>query len=319
MPRVSVIIPTYNRADLIGETIEGVLNQTFDDFEIIVVDDGSTDSTREMVRRFDGPINYLYQENRGRSCARNRGFEASSGDYICFLDSDDVWLPRMLEREVSLLDSNNDLGFVFSDYQFINRAGEMLPKPEIFLRHPLRRGRIFRFLLYFDFISMSTVLARRDCINKVGLFDPSFEAAEDLDWLLRLTGMYETDYIPEQLCLYRKHDGNTPGTAVADAMTCVITKHLSDERTKQSLGDEWREIYFDLHLMVAHYHYNKLSMAAARKYYLNALRLRPSVAGGLGIINLILKSYLGARARNIVKRARKMLIAGSATQNRETE
>src|SRR5262245_27326295 len=104
MPRVSVIIPTFNRADLIGETVESVLSQTFDDFEIIIVDDGSTDSTKEVIRRFDGPINYLYQENRGLSCARNRGFDASSGDYVCFLDSDDVWNPRMLERQVSLLD-----------------------------------------------------------------------------------------------------------------------------------------------------------------------------------------------------------------------
>ena len=145
--RVSVIIPTYNRADLIGETIESVLKQTFDDFEIIIVDDGSTDATGEVVRKFDGPIKYLYQDNRGRSCARNRGFEASSGDYVCFLDSDDVLKPMMIERQVSLLDSNSNLGFVYSDYQFINQTGEILPVPEVFRRHPLRRGRIFHFLI----------------------------------------------------------------------------------------------------------------------------------------------------------------------------
>ena len=319
MPRVSVIIPTYNRADLIGETVESVLSQTFDDFEIIIVDDGSTDSTREVVRGFDGPIKYIYQENQGVSCARNRGFEASRGDYICFLDSDDVWSPRMLEREVSLLDSNSDLGFVYSDYQFVNRDGEMLPKPAVFRAHPLRRGRIFRFLVYFDFIIFSTVLARRDCINKVGLFDPSFEAAQDLDWLLRMTSVYETDYVSEQLCLYRKHDGNTPSTLTEACTARLIAKYLSDERTKRSLGDEWREIYFDLYLNVAHYHYNRRSMAAARKYYFKALGFCPSMARGPGIFNLILKSYLGRRARNFAKRAREALIAVSATQRRETE
>src|SRR5215510_5872921 len=158
--RVSVVIPAYNRADLIGETIRSVLNQTFDDFEIIIVDDGSTDSTKEVVSRFDGPIKYFYQENRGRSCARNRGFEVSGGDYVCFLDSGDVLEPRMLERQVSLLDSNSHLGFVYSDYQFINQTSEILPRPEVFRGRPLRRGEIFRYLIYFDFIPPSTVLAR---------------------------------------------------------------------------------------------------------------------------------------------------------------
>jgi hypothetical protein len=128
-----------------------------------------------------------------------------------------------------------DHGFVYSDYQFINRAGEISPKPAVFLEFPLRRGRIFRFLVYFDFIIISSVLARRGCINKVGLFDSSLGAAEDLDWLLRMT------------------------------------------------------------------------MAAARKYYFNALGFRPSMASGLGIFNLILKSYLGAGARNIIKRVREAL------------
>src|SRR5262245_22947148 len=306
-PRVSVIIPAYNRADLIGETIESVLNQTFDDFEIIIVDDGSTDSTSEVVRKFDGPIKYLYQENRGRSCARNRGFEVSVGDYVCFLDSDDVLKPGMLERQVSLLDSNSRLGFVYSDYQFINQTGEILPRPEVFRGRPLRRGDIFRFLIYFDFIPPSTVLARRDCMDKTGLFESSLEPAEDLDWLLRMTCMYETDYIPEPLCQFRKHDGNTPSNAIEEATTRVIMKHLSSERTKQSLGAGWRDIYFDLYLMVANYHYNRRSMAVARKHYFDALRFCPSSARGLGVFSLILKSYLGGGARNVARRVKEKL------------
>jgi len=305
--RVSVIIPTYNRADLIGETIESVLKQTFDDFEIIIVDDGSTDATGEVVRKFDGPIKYLYQDNRGRSCARNRGFEASSGDYVCFLDSDDVLKPMMIERQVSLLDSNSNLGFVYSDYQFINQTGEILPVPEVFRRHPLRRGRIFHFLIYFDFIPPSSVLSRRECINKIGLFESSLEPAEDLDWLLRMTSLYETDYVSDPLFLFRKHDGNTPTPALEEATIRVIMRHLSDERTKQSLGAEWRDNYFELCLMVANYHYNRRNMTAARKYYMYALRFRPWSARGLGIFNLILKSYLGDGARNVARRVKEKL------------
>lgn len=307
MARVSVIIPTYNRADLIGETVESVLKQTFDDFEIIIVDDGSTDSTKKVVRGFNGPIKYIYQENRGRSYARNRGFEVSSGDYVCFLDSDDLLTPRMFERQVSLLDSNSNLGFVYSGYQFINQAGDILPQPEVYRGRQLRRGRIFRFLIYFDFIPPSTVMTRRSCIDQIGLFESSFEPAEDLDWLLRMSSMYDTDYIPEPLFLFRKHDGNTPSTAVEEAMIRVTLKHLSAEHTKQSLGDEWREIYFDLYLMVANYHYNRRSMAAARKYYFDALGFCPSRGRSLGVFNLILKSYLGGRAGDIARRVKEKL------------
>jgi glycosyltransferase involved in cell wall biosynthesis len=134
MARISVIIPAFNRAHLIGETIESVLAQTFREFELIVVDDGSTDRTAEVVRSYDGPIRYRFQPNQGRSSARNAGYAASRGEYICFLDSDDVLAPQMLERLAGMLDARDELGFVYCDSQFVDQSGAPLPKPAQFIR-----------------------------------------------------------------------------------------------------------------------------------------------------------------------------------------
>lgn len=304
MSRVSIIIPSYNRAHLIGETIESVLSQSFSDFELIIVDDGSTDKTGDVVRKYQGPIKYLYQENQGRSSARNEGYKASQGEYICFLDSDDMLAPRMLEQQVALLDSNPNLGFVYTDYQFVDESGVPLPKPEIFRAHPLRRGTIFRYLIYFDFIPPSTILSRRDSIDEAGLFDPSLEPAEDLDWLLRISRCYETDYLTEPLCFFRKHAGSTPEVAIQDATIRVITKHLDDKATKRSLGEEWTTIYYELYHSVANYHYNRHEMTRAREFYYKALAVCPYKLSGIGTIGLVIRSYLGGKALNSAKRLR---------------
>ena len=113
--KVSVAIPTYNRAHYICETIDSVLVQTYKDYEIIVVDDGSTDNTREILKRYGGKIKYFYQANQGQASAWNYAVSQSSGEYIAFLDDDDLWFPEKLERQVEVLDKNPDLGFVCSE------------------------------------------------------------------------------------------------------------------------------------------------------------------------------------------------------------
>ena len=128
MPVVSAIIPTYNFGRFLGEAIQSVLDQTFTDFELIVVDDGSTDDTREVVGSFnDSRIRYIYQENRGLPAARNTGIKASRGEYIAFLDSDDIWLTQNLELKVKSLDSHPDAGLVCSDgYNFDDATGAII-------------------------------------------------------------------------------------------------------------------------------------------------------------------------------------------------
>src|SRR5690349_3602213 len=106
MPKVSVIIPTYNRAQFIARAVDSVLEQTYKDFEIIVIDDGSSDNTQEILKAYEGKIRYVYQQNKGISAARNRGIQEAKGEYIAFLDSDDVWKPEKLSVQVAILDVN---------------------------------------------------------------------------------------------------------------------------------------------------------------------------------------------------------------------
>jgi hypothetical protein len=139
------------------------------------------------------------------------------------------------------------------------------------------------------------------------LFEPSFEPAEDLDWLLRLSRRYETDYAAEPLCRFRKHEGNTSMAAIHDATVRVILAHLADDATKQHLGGEWRRVYYDLYLMAANGFYNRREMTKARRYYFKSLALRPPEIRNFGVYGLILKSFAGGGAINLVSRVKESL------------
>ena len=124
-PRVSVVIPTFNRASILGNAIESVLSQTYDSYEIIIVDDGSTDDTSSVVTKFNSSrINYLYQENKGRSSARNKALSLANGEYIAFLDSDDKFYPQKLELQVTLLDSNPAFGMSYTSARVSDEHGK---------------------------------------------------------------------------------------------------------------------------------------------------------------------------------------------------
>src|SRR5712672_3063531 len=126
MPKVSIIIPAYNQARFLGVAIESALRQTFSDLEVIVIDDGSTDQTRQVAAGFGDRIRYIHQDNTGLPGARNRGIRESSGEYLCFLDSDDFYHPDKLQRQVELLDADPEIGFVYCDIVTTDEAGQPL-------------------------------------------------------------------------------------------------------------------------------------------------------------------------------------------------
>jgi glycosyltransferase involved in cell wall biosynthesis len=202
MAKVSVIIPTYNRERLISRAIESVLKQTYTDYEIIVVDDGSTDRTSELLKKFEGRIRYFYQQNSGISGARNRGLEEAKGEYIAFLDSDDAWLPEKLTIQVEVLDKNKDVGIIYSKMLILNEAGKHCGfKPDE------KTGRDFLELIEIrGDIATSTVMSRRECFEKVGRFDPDLPPMEDFDMWLRISKFYKV-YEVENITLayYYQH------------------------------------------------------------------------------------------------------------------
>lgn len=203
MPKVSVIIPTYNRGSLIARAINSVLSQTFKDFEIIVIDDGSTDNTQEVLESFEGEIRYVYQQNGGIAKARNRGIELAQGNYIAFLDSDDYWAPEKLALQVRVLDFNPKVGIVYSRMPIVNEAGHVLGmKPNGV------SGRNFHELLrVWGDLPTSSVMTRKDCFSKVGVFDPELPPMEDIDMWIRISYKYDLFEIEgKTIAYYWRHD-----------------------------------------------------------------------------------------------------------------
>jgi len=204
-PTVSVIIPTYNRAYLVGRAIRSVLNQTFQDFEIIVVDDGSTDNTEEVVKSFNDPrIRYIrHEQNRGGSAARNTGIRAARGEYIAFLDSDDEWLPQKLERQVNAFKSLDETtGLVYTGLRFVDHKGTLLWE-----QRPNLSGYIFHKLLQRNVIgTASSVMLRRDCLLSTGLFDETLPSRQDLDLWIRIARQFKVFPIPEPLTVHYVHE-----------------------------------------------------------------------------------------------------------------
>jgi glycosyltransferase involved in cell wall biosynthesis len=206
MPKVSVIIPTFNRAEFLRPAITSVLNQTFQDFEVIVVDDASKDDTREIVDRFhDSRIKYLYREtNGGEASARNAGILNSNGQYIAFLDDDDEWLPEKLSLQVDLLEhSTPRTGLVYTGYSVIDKISNKTLSQRI----PIRKGEVYSYLMRENIIGApSTVLLRRECIEQVGLFDENIAYGLDYDFWIRISKCFHFEFIEISLVRYYIHE-----------------------------------------------------------------------------------------------------------------
>ena len=196
MPCVSVIIPAYNRAHVLPRAITSVLNQTFTDYEIIVVDDASTDDTGTVAQNTDGPLRVICHElNRGPAAARNTGIRAARGAYVAFLDSDDEWLPGKLARQIGLLEG---LGTSYNACC----SGRILTHPVLgysWERHLPAEEHWTRYLLIngCDLSPGSTLVARRRVFEHTGLFDENLPRYEDWDWLLRYVADYDLAIVPE--------------------------------------------------------------------------------------------------------------------------
>ncbi|MCD6385261.1 glycosyltransferase family 2 protein, partial [Candidatus Sumerlaeota bacterium] len=203
MPRVSVIIPVFNRKEMVKEAISSVLNQTFRDFELIVVDDGSTDGTAEVVKSFN-EVRYIRQEHKGPASARNTGIMNAEGELIAFLDSDDLWLPEKLEKQVSYLDHHKGMMICQTEEIWLWKGRRIKPKR----KHRKQKGDIFHRAVELCLISPSAVMMRRQLFDQVGLFDETFPAAEDYELWLRVTSLMPVGLIDEELVIKRGgHEG----------------------------------------------------------------------------------------------------------------
>ncbi len=209
---VSIIIPTYNRANVIKRAIDSVLRQTYDSYEVVVVDDGSTDETESVIAGIqDARIRYIaLKENQGVAHARNIGIREARYDYIAFLDSDDEWLPDKLELQMRLFrNSTEDIGMVYCRMGGLTRDGKKrFVCPAQYFSRELLEGEMFRFLLRQNVIGTPTVIVCKDCLDQVGGFKETIQCLEDWEWILRIAGKWKIGFVDQVLVEVHKTSGS---------------------------------------------------------------------------------------------------------------
>jgi len=226
-PLVTILIPAYNHAAYIEECILSVLNQTYDNLEIIIINDGSTDDTESVIKNvIDNKnsisnIEYYSQDNQGVCKTLNRGIKLAEGKYIASIASDDVWVTDKIEKQVDFLEKNNDVGLVFTDTFFIHDQSKASLKhtdykPEIkkYFLNGIQNVNIHNKLLYDCFIPAVSVMMRKDCLDIVGYYDEELKS-EDYNMWLRFTMLYPIGFIDEPLAYQRKHDNNASNNALS--------------------------------------------------------------------------------------------------------
>jgi glycosyltransferase involved in cell wall biosynthesis len=196
---VSVIIPTYNRSSFLIQAVESVLDQSFRNFELLIIDDGSIDETKDILKRFGERINYIYQEHKGVSKARNLGIKLSKGRFISFLDSDDLWKKEKLARQIEVFNQNKELMICYTNEIWIRKGRFVNPKK----KHQKYSGWIFDKCLPLCIVSLSSAMIKREVFDEIGLFDEKLLACEDYDFWLRASRRYFFYFIEEPLIIKR--------------------------------------------------------------------------------------------------------------------
>ena len=263
-PTVSVVIPTYNRKAALARALKTVVAQSFRHWELIVVDDASTDDTEGAVRSLgDGRLMYVrHAQNRGGSAARNTGIHQAQGKYVAFLDSDDEWFPDKLARDVAAF-AGEGVGLVYCGKELVDPEGRLLLR-----RIPSLQGDLYRKLLAHDFIgSCSRVAVRKDILEATGEFDENLPSREDWDMWIRVSKLAKVACVPE--CLVRRHLGGDQVSgslkSIYEGHRKVVEKHLK-EFDAALLSRHWT----DLAAMLMNY-----DVQQGREMALASLRLRP--------------------------------------------
>jgi len=233
MPLISVIIPVYNGQKTIRETIESVLKQTFTDFEIIVINDGSKDATLEVVERIQDPrIKLFSYPNAGQAASRNRGFSHAVGDFIAFLDADDLWTPDKLEAQLKALQDNPQAAVAYSWTDFIDESGKFL-RPGAYLSVT---GDVYKNLLVVNFLENgSNPLIHAQALTQVGEFDELLPPAEDWDMWLRLAARYQFVVVPSPQILYRQSTSSMSSKVELFSAQCLEVIERGFARAPESI------------------------------------------------------------------------------------
>jgi glycosyltransferase involved in cell wall biosynthesis len=292
--RVSVVIPAYNAAWCVGRAVDSVLTQLYADREVIVVDDGSSDTTADVLARYSGAIRVVTKRNGGLSSARNSGIRAAAGDLVAFLDADDYWLPAKLSRQVALLDSRPEIGFCstaaaleapdgskLGDWACTGPADDMLR--EIFARNAAVAG------------SASAVLVRRELFSRAGMFDESLRSLEDIDMWMRLAAIARYACVPEPLTVILRNPDSM--SRKLDVMRESAVRVLRKNRALLAASDQgafWRACYTTMLADYAKWEYRAGHRLAAIGHLCEGM-LRAPLARGRLLLGLMVAMATGER------------------------
>lgn len=266
-PTVSVVIATYNYGRFLAGALDSVLAQTFTDWEAIVVDDGSTDNTPEVVCPYlaDRRIHYERTDHLGQPAAKNVGIRHSRGTLVAFLDADDLWLPTKLERQVALFRSDPELGVAYSRRQYMDESGRVLFKEQ----PPLHRGHVLPQMFKDNFVCFSSSMVRRAVFDDVGVFDERIPLAIDYDLWLRVAQRYRFDYVDDPLVCYRTGHANLSRRGEERLFIALdIMRRFLDERGGRNAFDQRvvRQAYAETYLHVGQLKARRSRLAALPWY-----------------------------------------------------
>jgi len=281
MPKISVIIATYNRAQYLPEAIDSVLNQSYQDFELVIVDDGSVDDTKAIVDKYinsnTGKIRYFYQENKGPGAARNRGIKEAKGEYVAFLDSDDIWLPEKLEKQSRYLEENPGYAMVYTDaYEFNRKVVTKKSKLATNDRGTMS-GEILEHLGMGCFIFLSTVMVRKHVLEQIGSFNPNITIGEDWELWLKIAGKHKIGFIDEILVGYRKHAENIINNLELE-LQCrhrVINNIFNQDIREERLFNKRKSFHSKICFQGGYHYLVKGKHARARKELIQSICYNP--------------------------------------------
>lgn len=297
-PKLSVIIASYNHQDYIAETLKSLEQQTFQDFEIIVIDDGSTDKTVEVVKNLPSRAQIFTQENQGVVAARNRGASLAKGQYICFVDSDDVVLPGRFERQVAAMDSDPEVGLVFADALIIDSTSRQIGKfSDVY---PVIPGDVAEMLaMHYCFTPMITVMVRAEVLKKTGPFEKPGPISDYMKWI-EVAHLSKVYYDPEPLGCWRRHQTSTSkgankvkiyaGTRMA--LKKILRKY---PELKAKIGKKIVKRFSRSYFLTAFWLAAEGNVKRARKYYCKAVKVYPRSFenwGGLILTSLPAKKLI---------------------------
>lgn len=300
LPLVSAVIPVYNGAAYVADAIRSVLAQTYPRVECVVVDDGSTDGTAAVVRDFGDRVRYLRQANGGVSSARNAGVAAARGEFVAFLDADDLWRPEKLERQMGLFRERPDLGLAYSAVEVVNEGLEPIgtmaaPEGSVALRNTLLME------LPIMAITMTAVLPAR-VVREVGGFDERLSTSADMDFSCRVAGRYPVARVVEALALYRQHGGQMHLNlrALERDVLLIYEKMFRPSQLPAGILALRNRAYANLFMTLAIGSYQGGARGRAASYLLRALRAEPRRAIALtgGRVHSVLGKAMRRKVRS---------------------